>query len=144
VSSRGYGILWDNTSFTRFGDLTDSVPLPGTTGLLRGRRAWPATSARPRGNTKDWSGTVTPHGDRRLHFRTYSSGTVQLTVNSQMVINHWRQNWLPNEDIAHVTLTAGQRCRCACNGTATAMNIIPLVVEAAGQQPYHLVLVPGG
>ena len=28
VSSRGYGILWDNTSFTRFGDLADAVPLP--------------------------------------------------------------------------------------------------------------------
>jgi len=53
-------------------------------------------------------------------FRTYSSGTVQLSVNSQMVINHWRQNWLPNEDIAHVNLTAVKRCRCACNGTATA------------------------
>ena len=28
VSSRGYGILWDNTSFTRFGDLRPFVPIP--------------------------------------------------------------------------------------------------------------------
>ena len=35
VSSRGYGILWDNTSFTRFGDLGPAVPLPGTTGLYK-------------------------------------------------------------------------------------------------------------
>jgi alpha-D-xyloside xylohydrolase len=30
VSSRGYGILWDNTSFTRFGDLREfeSIPVP--------------------------------------------------------------------------------------------------------------------
>jgi len=27
VSSRGYGILWDNASFTRFGDLTEPGPL---------------------------------------------------------------------------------------------------------------------
>ena len=33
VSSRGYGILWDNTSYSRFGDLGASVPLPGVTGL---------------------------------------------------------------------------------------------------------------
>ena len=28
VSSRGYGILWDNTSFTRFGDLREFTPIP--------------------------------------------------------------------------------------------------------------------
>ncbi len=28
VSSRGYGILWDNTSFTRFGDLREWAPIP--------------------------------------------------------------------------------------------------------------------
>jgi alpha-D-xyloside xylohydrolase len=28
VSSRGYGILWDNTSFTRFGDLRPFVAIP--------------------------------------------------------------------------------------------------------------------
>jgi alpha-D-xyloside xylohydrolase len=28
VSSRGYGILWDNTSYTRFGDLRQAVPIP--------------------------------------------------------------------------------------------------------------------
>jgi alpha-D-xyloside xylohydrolase len=30
VSSRGYGILWDNTSFTRFGDLSQPEPIPAT------------------------------------------------------------------------------------------------------------------
>jgi alpha-D-xyloside xylohydrolase len=28
VSSRGFGILWDNTSFTRFGDLREPLPIP--------------------------------------------------------------------------------------------------------------------
>ena len=28
VSSRGWGILWDNTSFTRFGDLREWAPIP--------------------------------------------------------------------------------------------------------------------
>jgi alpha-D-xyloside xylohydrolase len=30
VSSRGYGILWDNPSYTRFGDLRPFEPIPGT------------------------------------------------------------------------------------------------------------------
>jgi alpha-D-xyloside xylohydrolase len=129
VSSRGYGILWDNTSFTRFGDLTDSVPLPGTTGLYAttgtAGDVSPAT-----GNTKDWSGTVTPTVTGDYTFRTYSSGTTQLSVNNQMVINHWRQNWLPNEDIAHVTLTAGQAVPVRLQWNGDGMNIIRLLWKA--------------
>jgi len=129
VSSSGYGILWDNTSFTRFGDLTDSVPLPGTTGLYAttgvAGDVSPAT-----GNTKDWSGTVTPTVTGDYTFRTYSSGTTQLTVNNQMVINHWRQNWLPNEDIAHVTLTAGQAVPVRLQWNGDGMNIIRLLWKA--------------
>ena len=30
VSSRGYGILWDNTSYTRFGDLRQAEPIPAS------------------------------------------------------------------------------------------------------------------
>lgn len=30
VSSRGYGILWDNTSHTRFGDLREAEPIPAS------------------------------------------------------------------------------------------------------------------
>jgi len=105
VSSRGYGILWDNTSYTRFGDLTNAVPLPGVTGLY-------ATSGEPGdvnpgSGTVNWSGTVTPTVTGDYSFRTYSSGTVQLQVNNQTVIDHYRQGWLPNEDIARVHLTAG-------------------------------------
>ena len=28
VSSRGYGVLWDNLSYTRFGDLREFEPIP--------------------------------------------------------------------------------------------------------------------
>ena len=126
VSSRGYGILWDNTSFSRFGDLTDSVPLPGTTGLYA-TTGDPGNVSPATGNTKDWSGTVTPTVTGDYTFRTYSSGTVQLTVNNQMVINHWRQNWLPNEDIAHVNLTAGQAVPVRLQWNGDGMNIIRLL-----------------
>ncbi len=106
VSSKGYGLLWDNTSFTRFGDLSDPVPLPVAPGLYA-TGGLPGDVA-PGAGAVSWAGTVTPAATGDYTFRTYSSGNIQLTVNNRVVINHWRQGWLPNEDIAHVTLTAGQ------------------------------------
>ena len=129
VSSRGYGILWDNTSFTRFGDLTDAVPLPGVTGLY----ATSGTSGdvNPGSGSANWSGTVTPTVTGDYTFRTYSSGQVKLSVNSQVVIDHWRQAWLPNEDIAHVSLTANKAVPVSLqwtrDGTDTIDNIIRLL-----------------
>ncbi len=129
VSSSGYGILWDNTSFTRFGDLTDAAPLTGTTGLY-------ATSGtpgdvNPGSGSANWSGTVTPTVTGDYTFRTYSSGQVKLSVNSQVVIDHWRQAWLPNEDIAHVSLTANKAVPVSLqwtrDGTDTVDNIIRLL-----------------
>ena len=106
VSSRGYGVLWDNTSLTKFGDLVAPVPLPGVTGLY-------ATNGTPGdvptgSGTVDWSGTVTPTTTGDYTFKTFSSGNTQLTVNNKVVIDHWRQGWLTNEDFARVRLTAGQ------------------------------------
>ena len=106
VSSRGYGIFWDNTSFTRFGDLGNPVPLPGVTGLYAtGGESGDVT---PGNGTVNWTGMVTPPTTGDYLFRTYSSGQINLQVNNQTVIDHWRQGWLPNEDLARVRLTAGQ------------------------------------
>ena len=106
VSSRGYGLLWDNTSFTRFGDLGAPAPLPGVTGLYA--QGGMAGDVAPGTGTVDRTFNVTPPATGDYTFRTFSSGTIQLTVNNQLVIDHWRQGWLPNEDVAHVRLTAGQ------------------------------------
>ncbi|MBN1611194.1 MAG: DUF4968 domain-containing protein, partial [Polyangiaceae bacterium] len=106
VSSRGYGILWDNTSYSRFGDLTAPVPLPGAAGLYAS--SGEAGDVNASAGSVNWSGTVTPTVTGDYTFRTYSSGTIQLSVNDQVVIDHYRQGWLPSEDIAHVTLTANQ------------------------------------
>ena len=128
VSSRGYGILWDNTSFTRFGDLTDSVPLPGVTGLYATTAGGIPGDVAPGGGTVTWSGTVTPTVTGDYTFRTYSSGTIQLKVNNQLVIDHWRQGWLPNEDLAHVTLTAGQATPVSLQWTSDiGVNIVRLL-----------------
>ncbi len=107
VSSKGYGILWDNTSYTRFGDLSDAVPLPGTTGLYAPAGGTPGDVA-PGTGTVSYSGTVVAPVTGDYIFRTYSSGNIQLSVGGQQLINHWRQGWVPSEDIAHAQLTAGQ------------------------------------
>ncbi|MGA7745039.1 MAG: TIM-barrel domain-containing protein [Polyangia bacterium] len=127
VSSNGYGILWDNTSFTRFGDLTNAVPLPGVTGLYSTSGSAVPGDVNPGNGTVNWTGTITPTVTGDYTFRTYSSSTIQLTVNNQMVINHWRQNWLPNEDIAHVTLTAGQAVPINLQWIGEGVNIIRLL-----------------
>lgn len=105
VSSKGYGILWDNTSFTRFGDLSNPVPLPGTTGLYAAGGI-PGDVAQGDG-TVNWTGSVTPTVTGDYTFRTYSTGTIRLTVGYKTIVDHYRQDWLPNEDVAKVHLTAG-------------------------------------
>ncbi len=52
VSSKGYGILWDNTSFTRFGDLRPFVPIPAADlydadGMRGGLTLTPADASEP-------------------------------------------------------------------------------------------------
>jgi alpha-D-xyloside xylohydrolase len=126
VSSRGYGILWDNTSYSRFGDLGNAGPLPGTSGLYAS--GGDPGDVNPGSGSVSWSGTVTPPTTGDYTFRTYSSGQVQLSVNNQVVIDHWRQGWLPNEDVAHVSLTANQAVPVKLTWQSDiAVNIIRLL-----------------
>jgi len=135
VSSRGYGILWDNTSFTRYGELADAVPLPNTVGLYStapdaeaGDVAMPA-----QGQTIDWTGTFVAPVSGAYQFLTYSAGGIELTVGDNKVgasklIDHWRQRWLPGEDLARVQLTAGQsvplHLRWVMDGTTRILRLL--------------------
>jgi len=148
VSSAGYGILWDNTSYTRFGDLRPFEPIPadqlvdeaGERGALSGSyyagddfskhvalRRDPqilfevdATAKEPnleihpdlppRGPISvRWDGFLqarTP-GDHQI--QTFSNGGIKVWIDGELVIDHWRQGWLPWYDVARVRLSPERR-----------------------------------
>ncbi len=147
VSSRGWGILWDNTSFTRFGDLREFAPIPperlidasGKRGGLTGsyyrgadfqhlvgervdRNIDIALSSKekkpnqliyaglPEGPASvRWAGEVEPDVTGDYTFQTFSNNGIKLWVDDRLVINHWRQGWLPWKDVAKVRLEAKRR-----------------------------------
>jgi alpha-D-xyloside xylohydrolase len=150
ISSRGYGIFWDNTSYTRFGDLREFEFIPGErlfdasgkSGGLTGsyyagagfdrlvatrmdprvdistpdRKQHPHTRIHPDlPPTGDisvrWQGEVEAPANGDYLLQTYSNSGVKLWVDDGLVINHWRQGWLPWKDIAKVHLEAGHRYR---------------------------------
>ena len=147
ASSRGYGILWDNTSYTRFGDLRQPEPMPaaqlfdkhGQPGGLTGsyftggnfdrlvaertdarididvRGVGPGAHARihpdlPAGDISiRWEGEVEPAVSGDHCFHGFADGGLKLWIDGRLVMNHWRQNWLPSDDVARVHLEAGKR-----------------------------------
>ncbi len=149
VSNLGYGILWDNTSYSRFGDLREPEQIPadqlidatgrpgGLTGAyyagtpfekLVGTRLDPVIEIEvPNGtatpNTKihpdlpdgnvsvRWDGEVRPLQTGDHLFETFSNGGIKLWIDNRLVVNHWRQGWLPWWDVARVRLQAGRRYR---------------------------------
>jgi alpha-D-xyloside xylohydrolase len=148
VSSRGYGVLWDNLSYTRFGDLREFEPIPPdcllddsnqpgglTTGTFTPDQPDQfenahatneiafASSGRDDGGSRGWNRwegeLVSPvTGDYQL--KTYSNGHIKVWLDGKVVINHWRQGWLTAEDQIKVRLEAGHH--------------YPVKIESGGDQ----------
>jgi len=106
VSSRGYGILWDNTAPSKFGDLRPFEPVPaanltdssGTTRSLPDKLAG-----------GDWQGEIVAPATGDYQFQTYSNGTTRVWLAGQLQIDHYKQNWASEYDQFKVHLVAGQR-----------------------------------
>ncbi len=149
VSSRGYGIFWDNTSFTRFGDLREAEPIPadhlfdlnGRPGGLTGRyyagagferlvatRIDPAIDIAissketkpnplihpdlPDGDASvRWEGEVLSEQAGDYTFKAFSNNGIRLWLDGRLVMDHWRQGWLPWHDVARVRFEANTRHR---------------------------------
>jgi alpha-D-xyloside xylohydrolase len=143
VSSRGYGILWDNLSYSRFGDLRPFEPVPanlllneqGTAGglgvLAAGSKGGPfqtpdiridlpsGAGARGLKNLR-FAGFLEAPGSGQYQLKTYSNGGIRVTFDEKVIIDHWRQGWLASDDQVRVDLKAGQR--------------YPIVIETDAEQ----------
>jgi alpha-D-xyloside xylohydrolase len=158
VSSRGYGLLWDNTSHTRFGRLEPPVHVPaarlvgadgrpgGLTGTYRQggcadgqvvatRRDGPIAFGAPEDRPPlteihqaaqatnpqvhpalapgeaciVWEGALESEAAGEYDLATFSSNGVRVWLGGQLVIDNWRQAWLPWWDEARVALGARER-----------------------------------
>ena len=82
VSSNGYGILWDNTSFTRFGDVRPFAPIPAVSlydadGKQGGLTVAPVDGSEPPRQTADISLHMRLNSDQNDHPET-AIGSWQL------------------------------------------------------------------
>ncbi len=131
VSSRGYGLLWDNFSFTRFGDLREFEPIPAnclmdasgqpgglTTGTftmanpdqLENAHATNEIAVASRGRVRHWTrwvGEIVPPTTGDYQLKTYSNGRIKMWLDGKVVIEHWRQGWLTENDQIKIRLEAG-------------------------------------
>lgn len=143
VSSRNYGILWDNNSRTKLGDVRDyrslsDLKLYGEEGREGGLTAeyfkdsgfkftltsrkesrieyefidvhdeFPADFDFNTGSVR-WSGAIECHEAGVHKFRLYSSGYVKLWLNGELIVDSWRQNWLPWTHIFSLPMETGKR-----------------------------------
>ncbi len=143
VSSKGYGILWDNTSYTRFGDLREFSAIPAaqlfdSTGHAGGLTVQPIDRSAPATRTADievnfkpkqgswapkgqrWEGSVVAPVSGEYQFQAYSNGGIHVWIDNRSVMHHWRQNWLTSNDQVKLQLEAGHR--------------YPLKIETDGEQ----------
>lgn len=143
VSSKNYGILWDNNSRTKFGDIRDYEPLSSLTlydakgekggltaeycnnrnftnpvytaketfidyNFLEDMGSFPKEFKLDNGSVR-WSGFV-ESAESGVHlFRLYSSGYGQVWLNDELVVDKWRQGWLPWTNILPLNMEAGKR-----------------------------------
>jgi len=84
VSSRGYGILWDNIAPSKFGDIAPFEPLPAATETISA----PTT------------------GD--YQFQVYSNGNTKVWLDGVLQIDHYKQNWATEYDQFKVHLEGGK------------------------------------
>jgi alpha-D-xyloside xylohydrolase len=132
VSSRGYGILWDNTSFTRFGDLREFVPIPGVPGFESPQGGGGTVAdfgLHP--PTHDATSVVAPvSGDYQI--RAYYNGGLKVWLDGKLIVDHWRQDWLPETDQVRVRLVAGRRYSLVTETDGERSNVMRLTWKPPG------------
>jgi alpha-D-xyloside xylohydrolase len=175
VSSRGYGLFWDNPSFTRFGDLRPFEAIPtqnlfdadGNPGGLtacyfsdpqfqgmRIRRAegqihiegrwrpgmpttYPDLAALwlPFGQgSVRWEGSILAPATGDYQFQAYSNGQINVWIDGKMVMDRWRQSWLPWKDLVRVHFEANRRYPIKVEWSRQGGSTIQLQWKTPGPQ----------
>ena len=179
VSSRGYGVLWDNLSFTRFGDLREFEPIPASclvdaSNQPGGLTACTFSAAQPDQSedlhaTADvsfmskerthvwhrWEGEIVPQSTGDYQLKTYSNGRIKMWLDGKVVIEHWRQGWLTENDQIKIRLEASHHYAIKLEyggDEATTMQLTwktpdpdrntSLWSEVAGGEDYYFVYGP--
>jgi alpha-D-xyloside xylohydrolase len=134
VSSRGYGLLWDNTSPSKFGDIRpfETMPAPQLVdmsgkpgGLSEGTFAsasadvtatrtaadvsFNITGAEVGPLARGWQGQIAVPVTGDYQFQTYSNGHTTVSLAGKTEIDHYKQNWATEYDQFKVHLVAGRR-----------------------------------
>jgi alpha-D-xyloside xylohydrolase len=133
MSSRGYGLFWENTSLTRFGDLQPFTPIApeylyDSTGAQGGLTVHPIDGSEPARFTSDlqldflpqdhpqpaqkntrWEGSIAAPVTGDYQFQTFANGGIKVWIDGRLVLDHWRQNWLAMADQVKIPLEGGHR-----------------------------------
>ena len=120
VSSRGYGLLWDNTGFSKFGDPRPFEPIPAAN--LIEVRDLPAEPG-----LRSWEGQIVPTVTGDYQLQTYSNLDIKLWLDGRLRIDHWKQNWATENDQVKVHLEAGRRYPIkvsSSTGTGATMRLL--------------------
>ncbi len=188
VSNRNYGILWDNNSHTKFGDIRDYQPLGllklfGNDGSEGGLTAeyfrdshFDSLYASRRESSIDheytdvhdpfpdgfqntvaavrWSGELESRTAGTFTFRLSCCGYTKMWIDGNLVVESWRQNWLPWTHFPRLEMQPGQRhtitiewihtgglISLKCLGPAEELyrNSLSLWSEVADQIEYYFV-----
>ncbi|MCI2082914.1 MAG: DUF5110 domain-containing protein [Bacteroidales bacterium] len=139
VSNKGYGILWDNYSLTRWGDPCDYAELDTvftTGGFQATYTAADGTAIKRKeneidyadlektanfpagfadkfyGSTITWEGDITPSETGIYRFLLHYAGYTTLFVDGKVVVpEHWRTAWNPNNVKFQLDMTKGEARR---------------------------------
>jgi alpha-D-xyloside xylohydrolase len=100
VSSRGYGILWDNTAPSKWGDIEPFNAIPASA-LVDVKTDTPAV--------RGFQGTIVAPVTGDYQFQTYSNGWTRVSLDGVQQIEAYKQNWATEYDQFKVRLEAGKR-----------------------------------
>lgn len=188
VSSNNYGILWDNNSRTKFGDIREygsisSLKLFDKNGNEGGLTAeyfkdqnfnelfTSRTENRieheyldvnddyPEGFARNvqavrWSGEIQCDDEGIHKLRLYSSGYAKMWLDGELVVDSWRQNWLPWTNNPTIKMSPGKShkikiewihtggyigLKFLCPDKNEIKNTISLYSEVADQIDYYFI-----